>query len=186
MENLEVALNQKKIAKIKNFDGYYVTDKGTVFSIKKFNFINPIYEWTSRLGYKKVSLYNNNQCVSKFTHIIVLESFLHERPLKMQCRHLDGNPSNNELKNLKWGTLSENQMDRVAHNTDNRGSKHGMSKLKIKDVLKIRALAKKYNKNVRKCDLGAGYKKIAKIFKISPSTVGSIVRKEIWKWIDDR
>jgi HNH endonuclease len=31
------------------------------------------------------------------------------------CRHLDDNPANNRLENLKWGTKKENAADRIAN-----------------------------------------------------------------------
>jgi hypothetical protein len=33
----------------------------------------------------------------------------------MQCRHLDGNPSNNRPDNLRWGTAKENAADMIRH-----------------------------------------------------------------------
>jgi hypothetical protein len=33
----------------------------------------------------------------------------------MECRHLDGNPTNNTPENLAWGTHAENCMDTVRH-----------------------------------------------------------------------
>ena len=35
----------------------------------------------------------------------------------MLCRHLDGNPHNNRLDNIVWGTVVENEADKVRHGT---------------------------------------------------------------------
>lgn len=56
-------------------------------------------------------------------HILVLETFIGPRPDgKLGC-HDDGNPANNALDNLYWGTPSENQMDRVRHGTHHEANK---------------------------------------------------------------
>lgn len=44
-------------------------------------------------------------------HRLVLETFVGPCPEGMECRHLDGNPSNNLLDNLAWGTREENIED---------------------------------------------------------------------------
>ena len=56
---------------------------------------------------------NNSQCV----HKLVLLAFVGPAPYKHDCRHLNGNPSDNRLENLRWGTRSENILDAVRHNT---------------------------------------------------------------------
>lgn len=50
---------------------------------------------------------------------MVAESWYGERPEGMQVRHLDGNALNNAPANLVWGTISENNLDRVVHGTHN-------------------------------------------------------------------
>jgi hypothetical protein len=55
---------------------------------------------------------------SVLVHRLVCETFHGPRPLSTsQVRHLDGNPANNREGNLKWGSLSENTLDSVAHGT---------------------------------------------------------------------
>lgn len=48
-------------------------------------------------------------------HVLVLEAFDRPRPKGAVCRHLDGNPINNHLSNLAWGTHKENTEDRKRH-----------------------------------------------------------------------
>lgn len=47
----------------------------------------------------------------------VLLAFIGPRPLGMCCCHRDGNPLNNRLENLRWGTSSSNAFDMVLHRT---------------------------------------------------------------------
>ena len=53
-------------------------------------------------------------------HRLVLEAFAGPRQAGMECRHLDGNPLNNRLENLCWGTKLENEADKVRHGTARR------------------------------------------------------------------
>lgn len=68
-------------------------------------------------------------------HRLVLLAFVGPCPDGHECRHLDGDPTNNALENLQWGTRSENQRDRVRHGTASRGEQHGMAKMSEADAL---------------------------------------------------
>jgi len=39
------------------------------------------------------------------------------------CRHLNGNPHDNRLDNLSWGTPSENMLDKARHGTHHNANK---------------------------------------------------------------
>lgn len=58
----------------------------------------------------KVILCKNKIRKTCKVHRLILETFVGPCPPDMECRHLDGNPSNNKLENLKWGTAHENHM----------------------------------------------------------------------------
>lgn len=94
-----------------------------------------------------------------------------EQNIGFQCRHLDGNKMNNNLDNLKWGSRSENQMDRVLHKNSNRGERHGMNKYSKDFVIMVRKMCEtKMQKDVA-LELG-----------IPRSTVSSFVSRS-WKWL---
>lgn len=73
---------------------------------------------------------------------------------------------------LRWATHSENQMDRVEHDTHTRGERCPAAKLTEDDVLHIRALRGKMTQV-----------SLARIFQVSPQTIGKIQRKERWRWL---
>lgn len=50
-------------------------------------------------------------------HILVLEAFVGPRPEGLLGLHRDGNPKNNHVDNLYWGTYSDNSRDAVRHGT---------------------------------------------------------------------
>jgi len=89
---------------------------------------------SNKKGYLKVRMAGKNVLV----HTLVLESFICLCPIGMQARHLDGNPSNNHVRNLVWGTSLENSKDREAHGRTVRGSSVRQSKLTEDDVYEIR------------------------------------------------
>jgi hypothetical protein len=68
----------------------------------------------------------------------LLFAFVGPCPPGMQCRHLDGNPQNNSLGNLVWGTPQENADDRIRHGTTPRGEKNNLAKLTETQVIEIR------------------------------------------------
>lgn len=104
---------------------------------------------------------------------IVLTTFVASCPTGMQCRHLDGNPTNNHVLNLAWGTRSENEQDKLLHGTDNRGERHGMVKLTATNILEIRSRAAN----------GERILDIAKDFPLTKGSIYDIVNRRTWKHI---
>lgn len=73
---------------------------------------------SKRDAYLRVHLHKPNANRTIYlVHRLVLLSFV-GRPLAGQeARHLDGNPRNNILANLSWGSKSENGFDKYDHGT---------------------------------------------------------------------
>lgn len=102
--------------------GYCVGDDGSVWSCVKWSRkgLTKYGQWR-RLrpspqyrGHMTVWMGREDQ---RFVHRLVLEAFVGPCPNGMECRHLDGDPSNNALDNLCWGTRLENHRDSVRHGT---------------------------------------------------------------------
>lgn len=86
-------------------------------------------------------------------HRIVLEAFVGLRPEGMVCRHLDGNGLNNNLSNLKWGTVKENYKDMVKHGRSLRGFHHSEESKRKMSIAKMgnkNALGHCHSKKTRK------------------------------------
>jgi len=63
-------------------------------------------------GHLSVAIGKGN---SRLVHQLVLEAFVGPRPIGWDSLHLDHNPANNALSNLRYGTRSENlRMDYAA------------------------------------------------------------------------
>lgn len=71
----------------------------------------------NKKGHLRVKLYSNGKRTRQQVHRVVLSAFVGPCPTGMEARHLDGDPSNNSLKNLCWGTAIENWRDRYDHGT---------------------------------------------------------------------
>ena len=101
------------------------------------------------------------------------KTFVGERPKGLQIRHLDGNPGNNYLSNLAYGTPKENGQDAVKHGTSLRGERNRKSKLISADIYLIRLLE------------GFGWTNplIAKIMCVSHQQVWNILQGKMWSHI---
>lgn len=147
---------------------YYVDSNGNVYSKRKWNGkANRILKKTiNNYGYDRVSLTDLDGKTKGITvHKIVTTSFIGERPIGMQVRHLDGNKTNNKLSNLCYGTALENANDRLIHGRTCIGEQIGSSKLSKHDVLYIKSNFKKRGDMV----------KMAKKFNVSCANIYMII-----------
>jgi hypothetical protein len=79
--------------------------------------------WTNADGYKVVELCRDGCRSTRLIHTLVLEAFVGPKPIGMITRHLDGDPSDNRLWMLAYGTPSENNLDKTRHGTDHNAAK---------------------------------------------------------------
>lgn len=91
---------------------------------------------------------------------------------KPQCRHLDGNKTNNSAANLKWGTALENQHDREIHGTKCYGAKNPMAKLSSEIVSRMK---------LAKADTKQSFKNIGAMFGVSTMTAFRAITERSWK-----
>lgn len=66
-------------------------------------------------GHMKVKLSKPGKQRSASVHRIVALAFLGPQPEGHEVCHNDGDPANNNVNNLRWGTRSENLRDRTRH-----------------------------------------------------------------------
>lgn len=91
----------------------------------------PLKPGTMKSGHKYVNIRVDGRQVSFTVHRVVLETFIGDRPDRMECRHLDGDPANNRLENLKWDTRAENTKDRTRHGKHNTGNRERCPKVHV-------------------------------------------------------
>lgn len=129
----------------------------------------------SSLGYQRVNLYVAGVMKHVFVHRLVLLAFVGPCPDGLQCRHLDGDRTNNALSNLCWGTISENMSDRRKHKTTAKGSRNGNAKLTENIVVDIR---REYHSGC------LTQRQLAQKHGVCKNLIGLIVRREIWEHVD--
>lgn len=66
-------------------------------------------------GHLQVTLSLHNSKGRQWVHRLVLLSFLGPAPAGMEAIHRNGDPQDNHLDNLEWGTRARNVRDQVRH-----------------------------------------------------------------------
>lgn len=102
-----------------------------------------------------------------YLHRAVVESFHGPIPAGMWVRHLDGDPSNNAVWNLRTDSPQRNHLDKLLHGTHNEGERNGQAVLTIEQVREIRSS----NQSVRE---------LAHKHRVSRSTIGRVLSSESW------
>ena len=151
---------------IPGFPDYQISNLGNVKSFKrKTPKVMRPQKWCN--GYRMIALRRGDKYHFRLVHVLVMLAFVGTKPDGLCIRHLDGNPSNNQLTNLTYGTMSENQQDRIAHGT------YGM-KLTVRKVRIIRGLAK----------CGFTQKRLAEIFGVNRNAISKVIRRQTWVNVD--
>lgn len=170
-------IKQNGLRQIPDFPGYFITKDGHVWSAPKRSHTKG--KWMKscnrdKLGHQFVVLCKNSKCFNKAIHRLVLETFVGPCPEGMECRHLNGNPKDNRLKNLRWGTGKDNGLDKIIHGTTLKGESNGRAKLTEQDV---RMIIYMYQTGL------FSQREIAAIYNVSQRNILFIVHKKHWKHI---
>ena len=109
---------------IADFPGYRIDERGTAWSCwgsgcngRMTAIWRPLKGCPQKKGHLRVSLFRDGKQHGRLVHQLVLIAFVGPCPPGMECLHGDGDPTNNRLSNLKWGTHAENHADSVRHGT---------------------------------------------------------------------
>ncbi len=102
--------------KIKDFPNYEVDINGNIFSMRdNRGGVEKIRELKMKLnvqknGYVYIGLKRNKKNKNIRVHRIVAEAFILNPLNKLEVNHIDGNKTNNNIKNLEWVTKKENEI----------------------------------------------------------------------------
>lgn len=99
---------------------YEVSNLGEVRSAKTKRVLKP---GTQKSGHLNVFLCNNGKRKKRYVHRLVLLAFVGPPLEGQEALHIDGDATNNQLENLRWGTRQENALDLVTHGTHNNARK---------------------------------------------------------------
>lgn len=143
---------------IKEYPDYEVSNFGRIKSNKNgvSKILNP---YKANTGYCHIQLWKNGKHRDRGVHNLILEVFVGERPIGLQCSHLDGSRDNNHLDNLMWESPAEN-----CRRKDN-------IKLDTTTVIQIRELLKQ----------GWSVVRVSKRFGVCPQHISKIKYNQRWK-----
>jgi hypothetical protein len=113
-------------------------------------------------GYRAISVAVGDKTYQRiYIHRGVCTLFNGPCPDGMECRHLNGDMTDNRALNLAWGTPGENNRDKILHGTVTKGEANGGAKLTADEVRLMR--------EIRASD-GTPYKQLAEMFGVSTMT----------------
>jgi hypothetical protein len=171
------------------YPGYRVGDDGTVWTRLQKVMLGGLIGGISVLGeqwhprklkvmkqrgkatYRLIDLMHKGKTRWFGVHRLVALAFIGQPSPRNHARHLDGNPANNTLGNLAWGTPKQNKADSRGHGTLAKGVTSGMSKLTDEAVLAMRA---RYATGL------VTHGEIARDHGITRANAGKIVHGKLW------
>lgn len=164
---------------IPGFTGYQVSNDGRVRSCRNthgqltsdWHTLKPILQsQTKRLTVNLAGQSGGKyRFAVKQVHQLVLLAFVGVQPPGMQVRHLDGNPLNNNLSNLRYGTPKENGEDTARHGSL-KGENNPHAKITWAIAAKIRLLR----------DMGFKLTEIAEFYPLKKAMISRIARRKAW------
>ncbi len=169
---------------IPGFPNYAITRDGRVWSKpKKGHKGKWLRACINSAGYPLVTLRRDKKSHNKHIHELVLGVFIGPCPVGMECRHLDDNKKNHDLKNLCWGTHSDNAKDMVKNGNCNvinlnkgvYGERHPSSKLKDRQR---RTIIYEYLTGL------FTQQKLAKLYSVNPRTIWLLVNGKTWPFVN--
>lgn len=106
-----LVINGVRWSPIPDYKGYYINEYGEVASCVKGDF-HILKTWTNQHGHEYVGLSaHDGSKVKESVHRLVAKTFIPNPDHYPVVRHLDDEPSNNDVENLAWGTQGDNVKD---------------------------------------------------------------------------
>ena len=169
---------------IKGYEGHYqVSNLGRVRSLDREV---PLGKTTKKIkgkirkqvphkiGYLALNLSKNKEVKGYLVHRLVALHFVDNVNEYPEVNHINGIKDDNRATNLEWCTRKQN----LKHATDmgltkQTGTDSSLAKLTKDEVLKVRKAYKK--------DGSTTYEDLASEFNVGASTIGRVVRKEVYQ-----
>lgn len=157
---------------IPQWPGYFVDEGGNVWSAKRGTW-RRLAVRAKEQGYCWVQLTVGGRSKSVLVHRLMEFAFGLPGAGRL-VRHLNGDPADNRLMNLRRGTDVENAADRERHGRTARGERNrGGNKLSEKQVIEIKRALRD----------GSTLTSLASRFDVSIATIGFIRTGRLWRHV---
>lgn len=124
--------------------------------------------WTDKNGYQRICMTMNGRHNSGIgVHRVMLIASGVGIPLGFECDHINRDPSDNRLCNLRVVTRSANQQNR---NFVQTGERNNAAKLNDEKVRQIRSMLAD----------GLSHPAVARVFGVSPALIRLVGKREVW------
>lgn len=175
---------------VKDFPGYQVSNTGKIKSFinnrhgicKKSHILKPVL---NPKGYETVTLGRKNR---RLVHRLVATEFIPNPDDLPLVRHIDDNPRNNNVSNLRWGTQVDNMQDCVRHGRlvgDTRAAIQSRKKPVVATTLNDEFVGEYESLNAAARELGVWQQHISSVLAGRISQTGGYRFKWSDKGVDD-
>ena len=104
---------------IVDFETYHVSNLGNVKNVKT----NGIFKPCVKNGYYFIILFKNKKRYNKYIHRLVANAFLTNKEGRSHVDHIDNNKLNNNIDNLRFATVQENNRNKQVGKSNTSGYK---------------------------------------------------------------
>ncbi len=148
--------------KIPNYPQYKVNASGVIIgpSGKLLQ-----YQYKSS-GHPYITVGPRSSRKNLHVHHAVLTAFRGDRPEHMEARHLNGNPSDNQLSNLAWGTRFEQREDDRRNQVIRRPKDLTLTSADVRAIRRLQCVSSS--------------RSVGHLFRVSHTTILKIWRGERW------
>ncbi len=156
-----------EVRDVPGYPGYRISTAGVVFG-KRSDTVDGLSFDIGEQGHRRVTMHREGSPRSgdrELVHRLVLTTFVRPGRAGEQACHRNGDPSDNRLSNLYWGSQSDNWRDRIGH-----GNGRSWSKLTDVDVAAIR----------RRDEEGESAYRIAQDYPVSDTQIRNVLRGDQW------
>lgn len=152
-------------------DKFLISESGEILNRKTGNVLKSTI---NKGGYLQVCVSLGSRSNKKLIrlHDAIASTFVEGYKDGLVVNHKDGNKRNNEIKNLEWTTIRENNIHAIKHNLIPKGIDRSFAKVTREIVKKIRDEYKTGNYFQRE---------LAEKYGVSISTISAIVRMKRFK-----
>lgn len=136
---------------ILEFPKYEISNLGNCRNIKRLNILKP--QLTKKVyyqyGLQKINEDGKRIEKHQYQHRLIAMYFIDNPYNKTDVDHIDGNPSNNNIENLRWVTKSENlrNQKKATNKTSNyKGISYDKSRNKWRSVIEVNKIIKNFGR----------------------------------------